>query len=90
MENTMKKGLAIKDIALLGMLIATLEVGKIVLNAIPNVEVITLLIVLYISSAFFAMEDVLFPVNVAKNWETFCAATVRKLIKCTTAGRTYS
>lgn len=46
-ETPAKKGVNVREIALLGMLIATLEVGKIVLNAIPNVEVITLLIILY-------------------------------------------
>ena len=47
MEKSLKKGLKVQDIALMGMLIATLEVGKIALNAIPNVEIVTLLIILY-------------------------------------------
>ena len=47
MKEPKNSSLSVRDIALLGMLIATLEVGKIALNAVPNVEVVTLLIILY-------------------------------------------
>ena len=47
MRETKDRALSIRDIALLGMLVATLEVGKIALNAVPNVEIVTLLIILY-------------------------------------------
>lgn len=46
MEKRKNKKLSIRDIALMGMLAATLEIGKTVL-AIPNVEPVTLLIILY-------------------------------------------
>lgn len=37
----------IKDIAVIGMMIATLEVGKQALLFLPNVEIVTLLMILY-------------------------------------------
>ncbi|MCD8325453.1 MAG: hypothetical protein LUC90_01865 [Lachnospiraceae bacterium] len=40
-------GISVKDIALIGMMIATIEVVKDVLAFLPNVELVTLLIVLY-------------------------------------------
>ena len=46
MNEVKNKRLKIKDVALLGMMAATLEIGKTVL-AIPNVEPVTLLIILY-------------------------------------------
>lgn len=46
MERKKNRGLFIRDVALLGMLAATLVVGKEVL-VIPNVEIVTLLIILY-------------------------------------------
>lgn len=36
-----------KDVAVLGIMIATLEVGKLAIAAIPNVEIVTLLIIIY-------------------------------------------
>ena len=41
------KKLKIREIATLGMMIATLEAGKILLNAIPNVEIVTFLVIMY-------------------------------------------
>ncbi len=43
----MKKQLKASDIALMGMMIATLEVAKYALSFLPNVELVTLLIILY-------------------------------------------
>lgn len=43
----MKKQLRASDIALMGMMIATLEVAKYALSFLPNVELVTLLIILY-------------------------------------------
>ncbi len=42
-----KSGIPVKDIALIGMMIATIEVVKDTLAFLPNVELVTLLIVLY-------------------------------------------
>lgn len=39
--------LTIKDIVLIGVMIATLEAGKFVLSFLPNIEIVSLLIVLY-------------------------------------------
>lgn len=39
--------LTIKDIATIGIMVATLEGGKLALSFLPNVEVVTLLIILY-------------------------------------------
>ena len=36
-----------KDIALIGMMTATLEVAKTALNFLPNIELVTLLVILY-------------------------------------------
>lgn len=35
------------DVALMGIMVATLEVGKMALSAAPNVEIVTLLVILY-------------------------------------------
>ncbi len=35
------------DVALMGMMVATLEAGKMALSAAPNVEIVTLLVILY-------------------------------------------
>lgn len=43
----LKSGLSIKDIALIGVMTATLEAGKYALSFIPNVEIVSLLIILY-------------------------------------------
>lgn len=43
-ENTK---LAVYDIVLIGIMVATLEGGKIALSFLPNVEIVTLLIILY-------------------------------------------
>ncbi|MCD7862523.1 MAG: hypothetical protein LUG61_03165 [Lachnospiraceae bacterium] len=42
-----KSGITVKDIALIGMMTATIEVAKDSLAFLPNVELVTLLIVLY-------------------------------------------
>ncbi len=42
-----KSGVTVKDIALIGMMTATIEVAKDSLAFLPNVELVTLLIVLY-------------------------------------------
>lgn len=44
---TLKAGLTIKDIALIGVMTATLEAGKYALSFIPNIEIVSLLIILY-------------------------------------------
>ncbi|MCD7807541.1 MAG: hypothetical protein LUH19_09435 [Lachnospiraceae bacterium] len=45
----MKKtsGISVKDIALIGMMTATIEAAKDALSILPNVELVTLLIILY-------------------------------------------
>lgn len=45
MKDKMK--LTTKDIALIGVMIATLEAAKMALSFLPNVELVTLLIILY-------------------------------------------
>ncbi|MCI8282506.1 MAG: hypothetical protein HFI76_12630 [Lachnospiraceae bacterium] len=49
MEKRKKKGPkeAAWDVAVMGMMIATLEAGKMALSAAPNVEIVTLLVILY-------------------------------------------
>ena len=42
-----KQGISVRDVALLGMLVATMEVGKLALAMVPNVEIVSLLIILY-------------------------------------------
>lgn len=39
--------LSAADLALIGMLVATLEAGKLVLASMPNIEIVSLLIILY-------------------------------------------
>lgn len=46
MKNISLK-LTIKDIVLIGLMVATLEAGKIVLSFLPNIEIVSLLIALY-------------------------------------------
>lgn len=43
----MKKKLSIKDIALMGMMLATIEASKMAMSYLPNIELVTLLIILY-------------------------------------------
>lgn len=45
MKNTLK--LTVSDIAVIGIMVATLVGGKMALSFLPNVEVVTLLIILY-------------------------------------------
>lgn len=47
--NTAKKSfkLTVSDIAIIGIMVATLEGGKLALSFLPNVEIVTLLIILY-------------------------------------------
>lgn len=45
-----------KDIALIGMMTATLEAGKLALSFLPNVEIVSLLIILY--TLFFGRKTV--------------------------------
>ncbi|MFR4350415.1 MAG: hypothetical protein ACLT3H_01965 [Roseburia sp.] len=42
-----EKKIAVRDIALIGMMIAALETAKLSLSFLPNVELVTLLIILY-------------------------------------------
>lgn len=42
-----KSKLSVKDIALIGIMVATLEGGKSALSSLPNVEIVTLLIIMY-------------------------------------------
>jgi energy-coupling factor transport system substrate-specific component len=48
--------LTIKDIALIGVMTATLEVGKMALSFLPNVEIVSLFIILY--TLFFGRKTV--------------------------------
>jgi energy-coupling factor transport system substrate-specific component len=48
--------LTIKDIALIGVMTATLEAGKMALSFLPNVEVVSLFIILY--TLFFGRRTV--------------------------------
>lgn len=55
--NTISKArLSIRDIALIGMMTATLEVGKQALMFIPNIEIVSLLIIMY--TLFFGKKTV--------------------------------
>ncbi|MCD7738630.1 MAG: hypothetical protein LUH58_06275 [Lachnospiraceae bacterium] len=54
-------GISVKDIALIGIMIATIEVVKDALAFLPNVELVTLLIVLY--TLFFG-KRILFAIPV--------------------------
>ncbi len=49
MNNDLKKKLSLgaKGVALVGVMAATLECGKLVLSALPNIEVVTILCALY-------------------------------------------
>lgn len=49
MINSLKKSLrlTVSDIAVIGIMVATLEGGKLALSFLPNVEIVTLLIILY-------------------------------------------
>lgn len=42
-----KTGITTKDIALMGVMTATIEAAKLALSFVPNVELVTLLIILY-------------------------------------------
>lgn len=46
-EKEKKPGEKAWDVALMGMMVATLEAGKMALSAAPNVEIVTLLVILY-------------------------------------------
>ena len=58
----------VRDIALVGVMTATLEAAKFILSFVPNVEIVTLLIILYtlvfgkrifyVIAAFLAMEGI--------------------------------
>lgn len=47
MKDAAKKSISVKDIALMGMMLATIEAVKLALGFIPGVELVTLLIILY-------------------------------------------
>lgn len=51
-----KRSLTIKDIALIGVMTATLEVGKLALIYLPNIEIVSLFIILY--SLFFGRKSI--------------------------------
>lgn len=42
-----KRRISVRDIALIGMLACTMEAGKLALSIVPNVEIVSILIVLY-------------------------------------------
>ena len=44
---TEKKAISVKDIALIGMMIATIEIAKITMAALPNIELTSFLIIVY-------------------------------------------
>lgn len=56
MKAQNKTPLTGKDIALTGMMTATLEAGKLALSFLPNVEIVSLLIILY--TLFFGRKTV--------------------------------
>ena len=58
---TLKASLTLKDIALIGVMTATLEAGKYALSFIPNIEIVSLLIILY--TIFFEKKDSFVPNN---------------------------
>lgn len=55
-NNPQNRILTIKDIALIGVMIATLEVGKTAMNFLPNIEIVTLFIILY--TLFFGKKTI--------------------------------
>lgn len=65
-----KKTLSVKETALMGVMIATIEASKLALSFLPNVELVTLLIILYtiffgkrifyVISAFVLIEGCLY------------------------------
>ena len=42
-----KRGISVRDIALLGMMACTMEAGKLALSIVPNVEIVSLMIILF-------------------------------------------
>lgn len=46
METSSEKKWSARDIAELGVMIAALEAGKLVLSSLPNVEIVTFLIIM--------------------------------------------
>ncbi len=44
---TEKKAISVKDIALIGMMIATIEIAKITMAALPNIELTSFLVIVY-------------------------------------------
>lgn len=46
-NNIRKSSLTVKDVAVLGLMVASIEAGKLALAVFPNVEIVTLLIILY-------------------------------------------
>lgn len=42
-----KRRISARDIALIGMLVCTMEAGKLALSIVPNVEIVSLMIILY-------------------------------------------
>jgi len=73
-EEKKKTVWSILDIAELGVMIATLEVGKVALEGLPNVEVVSFLIILYTMYfgqktivaiiAFVMLECMIKPINI--------------------------
>lgn len=46
-EEKKKQTLLARDVAIMGMMVCTMEVGKLALSMVPNVEVVSFLIILY-------------------------------------------
>ena len=71
MKDGREKKISITDITELGVMIAALEVGKMALNGVPNVEIVTFLLILFTVyfgkktllavTSFIALECFVFP-----------------------------
>ena len=55
------KGLSVKNITYMGMALAILEVSKLALDFLPNVEVVTLLFIVY--TIYFGKKTMLIAVG---------------------------
>lgn len=53
-QNKKTLKLTLQDVVIIGVMIAALEVGKLVLSGVPNVEVVSLLIILF--TLFFGLK----------------------------------
>ena len=55
METSSEKKWSAKDIAELGVMIAALEAGKLALSSLPNVEIVTFLIIMSKVLSYFQL-----------------------------------